>query len=59
MSNKIGLGIMTYKRPDYFKKIFSSVPKDKVDELVVVNDGTPYDFDIDAKSNLYPILINS
>ena len=48
MSNKIGLGIMTYKRPDYFKKIFSSVPKDKVEELVVVNDGTPYDFDIDA-----------
>ena len=48
MSNKIGLGIMTYKRPDYFKKIFSSVPKNKIDELVVINDGTPYDFDIDA-----------
>jgi glycosyltransferase involved in cell wall biosynthesis len=48
MSKKIGLGIMTYNRPDYFKKIFSSVPKDKVDELVVVNDGTPYDFSIDA-----------
>ena len=48
MSNKIGLGIMTYKRPDYFKKIFSSVPKEAVHELVVVNDGTPYDFDIDA-----------
>jgi GT2 family glycosyltransferase len=48
MSNKIGLGIMTYKRPDYFKKIFSSVPKEAVHELVVVNDGTPYDFDIDS-----------
>jgi len=48
MSNKIGLGIMTYKRPDYFKKIFASVPKEAVHELVVVNDGTPYDFDIDA-----------
>lgn len=48
MSDKIGLGIMTYKRPDYFKKIFSYLPKNKLNELVVVNDGTPYDFDIDA-----------
>lgn len=48
MSKKIGLGIVTYKRPDYFKTCFESVPKDKIDELVVVNDGTPYDYPIDA-----------
>ena len=42
MSEKIGLGIVTYNRPDYFKKIFASVPLDAVDEIVVVNDGTPY-----------------
>lgn len=42
MSEKIGLGIVTYNRPDYFKKIFSAVPQSAVDEIVVVNDGTPY-----------------
>lgn len=45
---KIGLGIVTYKRPEYFKKIFSSVPLGVVDEIVVVNDGTPYDQKIDV-----------
>jgi glycosyltransferase involved in cell wall biosynthesis len=43
MSQKIGLGIVTYNRPDYFKKIFASVPLYAVDEIVVVNDGTPYE----------------
>jgi hypothetical protein len=43
MSNKIGLGIITYKRPDYFEKSFNSIPFGSVDEVVVVNDATPYD----------------
>lgn len=42
MNHKIGLGIITYNRPDYFKKIFSSIPLYAVDEIVIVNDGTPY-----------------
>jgi len=42
MSEKIGLGVLTYNRPEYFKKIFSSIPLYAVDEIVIVNDGTPY-----------------
>ena len=42
MSYKIGLGIVTYNRPDYFKKVLSAVPLYAVDDIVVVNDGTPY-----------------
>ena len=40
--SKIGLGIVTHNRPDYFKEIIKHVPVDVVDELVIVNDGTPY-----------------
>lgn len=41
MNNKIGVGCVTYKRPDYFKKCIDSIPN--VDTLVVVNDGDAYD----------------
>ena len=44
--SKIGVGIITYKREEFFKNCVKSLPK--VDELVVVNDGTPYD------PNVYP-----
>ena len=46
MKNKIGVGVVTYKRPDYFKTCINSIPN--VDTLVVVNDGDPYD------ASLYP-----
>lgn len=36
---KIGVGIITYNRPEYYQKVFNSIPKDKIDVLVVVNDG--------------------
>jgi GT2 family glycosyltransferase len=39
---KIGLGIVTYNRPDYFKKAIKSVRKnlgDILDELIVYHDG--------------------
>ena len=42
MNEKIGLGVVTYNRPEYFKKIFASIPLYAVDEIVIVNDGTPY-----------------
>ena len=42
MSEKIGLGVVTYNRPEYFKKIFQSIPIHRLDSFVVVNDGTPY-----------------
>lgn len=35
---KIGVGIITYKRPQYFKKLISTIPFDKIDNIVVVND---------------------
>lgn len=44
MNNKIGVGVVTYKRPDYFKTCINSIPS--VDTLVVVNDGDPYEASI-------------
>lgn len=40
MTAKIGVGIITCNRPDYFKQCFNSIPHDLIDHLVVVNDGT-------------------
>jgi GT2 family glycosyltransferase len=42
MSDKIGVGIVTYNRPDFFKQCYFSIDQNSIDELVVVNDGTPY-----------------
>ena len=39
---KIGLGVITYNREEFFKKCFESIDSNYIDELVVVNDGTPY-----------------
>ncbi len=40
---KIGLGILTYKRPLYFERVMESVLKviDKVDVVYIYNDGSP------------------
>ena len=38
---KIGVGIITCNRPDYLRNLLNTIPKDKVDELIVVNDGKP------------------
>ena len=40
--NKIGLGIITCNREDFYKKCCESVPVDVVDHIVTVNDGAPY-----------------
>jgi len=41
---KIGLGIVTYNRPHYFKQCLEAVDLNRRDlaHIVVVNDGTPY-----------------
>lgn len=39
VSSRIGLGIITYNRPDYYKKVFEKIPKNEINFLVVVNDG--------------------
>ena len=44
--HKIGAAVITYNRPEYFKRCINSIPA--LDQLVVVNDGNPYD------SSLYP-----
>ncbi|NBP04214.1 MAG: glycosyltransferase, partial [Proteobacteria bacterium] len=49
MDSKIGVGIITCNRPDYLRNLLNSlVPcHDIINELVVVNDGTPVtDFDL-------------
>jgi len=42
MSQKIGVGIITCNRPQYLKGLLDSFPqKCDVDELIVINDGSP------------------
>jgi len=36
---KIGAAIITCNRPTFLKKCFNSIPKNKLDELVIINDG--------------------
>lgn len=38
MSSKIGVGIITCNRENFFKKCYESIP-DYIDELIVINDG--------------------
>lgn len=40
---KIGVGITTYNSEPYFKALYESLPLTLIDELVVVNGGTPYE----------------
>lgn len=49
MSNtihKIGLGLVTCNRPDFFEKVFASIPLEKISHFIVINDGTPYSKEI-------------
>lgn len=50
IKEKIGLGIITCNRVDFFKKCVSNLPE--VDELVIVNDGESY------SEEIYPKLAN-
>ena len=43
--NKIGIGIITYKRPEFFKNCYNSIPWDKIDIAVILNDGPEYDLE--------------
>ena len=47
--SKIGVAILTYNRPDYYKKVLNKIPKNKINTLIVVNDGeNSYAKDSDA-----------
>jgi GT2 family glycosyltransferase len=48
--NKIGVGIITCNRKEYFYDCLKSIDLDKVDKIVVINDGK--DLDNDVKSFL-------
>lgn len=45
---KIGVGIITCNRPEFFRECYNSLPLDKINEIVVINDGDPkvINFDI-------------
>ena len=36
---KIGVGIITCNREDFFEQCFKSLPHDKIDNIVIINDG--------------------
>ena len=38
-SRKIGIGVITYNRPDFYRKVIESLPKNTSHHSVVVNDG--------------------
>jgi len=40
----IGVGITTCNRPDYFNQCIESIDLDKIDHIVIVNDGNPFDY---------------
>jgi glycosyltransferase involved in cell wall biosynthesis len=46
---KIGVGITTYNSESYFKTLYDSLQNSKIDELVVVNGGSPYTGDYKCK----------
>ena len=39
MNGKIGVGIITYNRPEYYTKVLNNIPKHIIERLVIVNDG--------------------
>lgn len=43
---KIGVGIVTCNRPEFCRVCLNSLPKSKIDELVIVNDGEPLPYDL-------------
>lgn len=54
---KIGVGVITYKRPQYFKKLMATIPFDKIDCMVVVNDD-PTAEPCDCPDKQYHEIIN-
>jgi glycosyltransferase involved in cell wall biosynthesis len=50
MIEKVGVGIITCNRPDMLKVCYNSIPKNKVDELIIINDGSPLEEIYDCKT---------
>jgi len=43
---KIGVGIITYNRPELLRKCINSLIPAQIDEVIVINDGSPLPFDV-------------
>jgi GT2 family glycosyltransferase len=50
---KIGVGITTCNRVDYFNQCYNSIDLSKIDHLVVVNDGFPINFEIEQSDKVH------
>jgi len=44
--SKIGLGVITHNREDFYRQCCESIPLDVIDHVVTVNDGQPYDYNL-------------
>ena len=53
MTDKIGVGIITYNRPDYFEQCISKMPWDKIDECIVVKDGGGEYYNVAESDNFH------
>lgn len=50
---KVGVGIITYNRQEYFKQCISKMPWSEIDECIVVKDGGGEDYSIKEPTNFY------
>ena len=50
---KIGVGIITYNRPDYFQQCIDSLPFGNIDECIVVKDGGGKPYEVADKSPFF------
>jgi hypothetical protein len=50
---KIGVGITTCNRIDYFNQCFDSIDLSKIDYLVIVNDGKPFEFKSESEKVIF------
>ncbi|MCK6604254.1 MAG: glycosyltransferase [Ignavibacteriaceae bacterium] len=53
MKEKTGIGIVTFNRPEFFSVLLESLPD--ADEIVVVNDGNPYDDEVYSSKKCHVI----
>lgn len=52
-NEKIGVGITTCNRVDFFNQCYNSIDLSKIDHLVVVNDGFPMNFDVEQNEKVH------
>lgn len=53
VKDKIGVGIITYNRPEYFNQCVSRMPWSEIDECIVVRDGGGLDYNVKDTTNFF------